>query len=117
MMTPRKVAVVGIGGAFPTCKNVDEFGKKLFAGKSLVREWPEALQHGKKLRSTVSGYVSVEESGLEEVMSSILDIYPDIYLDKLQRLSVENLSTADLGSIWSMLGTLDAIKMSGWSDR
>src|SRR5580698_9203237 len=111
MITPRKVAVVGIGGVFPTCKDLDEFSTKIFASKSLIREWPEAIKHGKKMRSTVSGYVSVEECGLEEIPSTILVNYPEIFKDKQERIPVEHLSTADIGSIWAMLGTQDAIKM------
>jgi len=112
----RKVAVVGIGGMFPTCKDIGEFSDKIFAGKSLIREWDEAILHGKKMRSTVSGYISVAESGLEEIPSTLLVNYPEIFKDKLNRIPVENLVTADLGSIWAMLGTQDAIAMSGWSE-
>jgi 3-oxoacyl-[acyl-carrier-protein] synthase-1 len=39
----RKVAVVGMGGAFPACKNLEEFDRKLFSDQSLVREWPLAF--------------------------------------------------------------------------
>lgn len=116
-MTPRKVAVVGIGGTFPTCKDIGDFSDKLFANQSLIREWDEAVAHGKKMRSTVAGYTSVEECGLEAVPSSILVNYPEIFRDKLERIPIGNLSTADLGSIWAMLGTQDAIKMSGWTER
>jgi len=116
-MKPRKVAVVGIGGIFPSCSSIDEFSSKMFADKSLIREWPEAILHGKKMRSTVSGYTSLEECGLEEVPSSLLVNYPEIFKDKYNRIPIGNLSTADLGSIWAMLGTQDAIKMSGWTDK
>jgi len=115
-MMPRKVAVTGIGGVFPTCSGVEDFGRKIFAGESLIREWDEAIAHGKKVRSTVSGYISAEECGLEAIPSTILVNYPEIFKDKLERIPIENLSTADLGSIWAMLGTQDAIKMSGWTD-
>ena len=113
----RKVAVVGIGGTFPTCSNVDDFAGKLFAGQSLIREWDEASRYGKQVRSTVAGYVSLAECGLEEIRSTILENYPEFFRDTLERIPPENLSTADLGSIWAMLGTQDAIKMSGWSSR
>src|SRR5438477_8615161 len=116
-MMPRKVAVVGIGGTFPTCKDTAAFGEKLFTNQSLIREWDEAVAHGKKMRSTVSGYTSVTESGLEAIPSSILVNYPEIFKDKLERIPVENLSTADLGSIWAMLGAQEAIKMSGWTEK
>lgn len=116
-MTPRKVAVVGIGGTFPTCGDLDEFSKKMFTGQSLIREWDVAVSYGKKVRSTVSGYVSLSECGLEEIPSTILVNYPEFFKDKLERIPPENLSTADLGSIWAMLGAQDAIKMSGWSQQ
>lgn len=116
-MTPRKVAIVGIGGTFPTCRDTAEFGKKLFAGDSLVREWNEATAQGKKVRSTVAGYTSVEECGLETIPSTILENYPEIFRDKLERIPIANLATADLGSIWAMLGTQEAIKMSGWTEQ
>lgn len=114
-MSLRKVAVVGIGGMFPTCQNLEEFSAKLFAGKSLIRTWGEAVAHGKKMRSTVAGYISVEESGLEEVPSTLLENYPEIFKDRQERIPIENLATADLGSIWAMLGAQDVIRMSGWT--
>jgi 3-oxoacyl-[acyl-carrier-protein] synthase-1 len=100
---------------FPTCQNLEEFSSKLFAGKSLIRTWDEAVAHGKKMRSTVAGYISVEESGLEAVPSTLLENYPEIFKDKLERIPIENLATADLGSIWAMLGAQDVIRMSGWT--
>jgi len=39
----RKVAVVGMGGAFPTCKSLDDFSNKLFSNQSLIREWDKAV--------------------------------------------------------------------------
>ncbi|MEO6149716.1 MAG: beta-ketoacyl synthase N-terminal-like domain-containing protein, partial [Mucilaginibacter sp.] len=54
----RKVAVVGMGGAFPTCTGLDDFTEKLFAGKSMIREWPLALKYGKQMRSSVCGYIT-----------------------------------------------------------
>jgi len=69
------------------------------------------------MRSTVSGYTSLAECGLEAIPSSILVNYPEIFKDTLERIPVENLSTADLGSIWAMLGAMDAIKMSGWTEK
>jgi 3-oxoacyl-[acyl-carrier-protein] synthase I len=116
-MMPRKVAVVGVGGMFPACSDINEFTAKIFSDKSLVREWDEAVRHGKKMRSTVSGYVSVAECGLEEIPSTILVNYPEIFKDKRERIPIANLSTADLGSIWAMLGAQDAIKMSGWAQK
>jgi 3-oxoacyl-[acyl-carrier-protein] synthase I len=116
-MIPRKVAITGMGGVFPSCKNLEEFRKKLFAGVSLIRTWDEAVMQGKKMRSTVCGYSSLEECGLEEVPSSILENYPEIFMDKLNRIPIENLATADVGSIWAMLATLDAINMSGLTEQ
>lgn len=115
-MNFRKVAIVGIGGVFPTCRDINEFSKKVFSDQSFIREWDEAKQHGKKVRSIVSGYVSLEEAGLEEISSTIIHDYPEFYKDKFNRIPAANLSTADLGSIWAMLGTKDAIIMSGWSE-
>jgi 3-oxoacyl-(acyl-carrier-protein) synthase len=113
----RKVAVVGMGGAFPTCKNVDEFGEKLFSNQSLVREWPKAMEHKKQIRSTVSGYITEEEMDLEAILAPITEAYPETYVDKLGRIPDANLATADMGSIWAMLGALDCIKMAGWTQQ
>jgi len=111
----RKVAVVGMGGVFPTCSNLAEFKEKLFANESLLREWDKATAHGKNIRSTVAGFVTEAEMDLEIIPSSIMENYPETYIDKLNRISANNLATADVGSIWAMISTLDAIKMAGWS--
>ncbi|ADY51242.1 Beta-ketoacyl synthase [Pseudopedobacter saltans DSM 12145] len=113
----RKVAVVGMGGVFPTCSDLDDFAEKIFSNKSLVRTWDKALAHGKNIRSTVSGYVSEAEMNLEAVYSTLVNTYPEVYIDHLNRIPAANLSTADIGSIWAMLATLDAIKMSGWDQK
>ena len=86
MMTFRKVAIVGMGGIFPTCKDIDEFSTKLFSNQSCIREWDEAKQYGKKVRSIVSGYVSLEEAGLEEIKSTILHDYPEFYRDTREQI-------------------------------
>ncbi|MDB5131804.1 MAG: fabB [Mucilaginibacter sp.] len=112
----RKVAVVGMGGAFPCCSDLADFNDKLFSGKSLIREWGQALAHGKNIRSTVSGFITEAEMGLEAIYSEIAEGYPETYIDTLRRIPDGNLATADLGSIWAMLGALDAIKMAGWSE-
>lgn len=109
----RKVAVVGMGGAFPTCKSVDDFSDKLFTDQSLVREWDLAVQYNKQIRSTVSGYITEEEMDLEAVLAPIVERYPETYIDKLGRIPDLSLATADMGSIWTMLGAQDAIKMAG----
>ncbi len=113
----RQVAIVGMGGAFPNCKDLDQFRQRLFAGESLIRDWDEALAHGKNIRSTVSGYITEEEMGLEAIYSTLAENYPETYIDNLGRIPDANLATADLGSIWSMLGSQDAIKMAGWSKQ
>jgi len=113
----RKVAVVGMGGAFPTCSGLADFSEKLFSNKSLIREWDEALAHGKNIRSTVSGFITEAEMGLETIYSTIAENYPETYIDKLERIPDANLATADVGSIWAMLGSLDAIKMAGWTSE
>jgi len=111
----RKVAVVGMGGAFPACKNLDEFNHKLFTDQSLVREWDLAVQYNKQIRSTVSGYITEAEMDLEPVLAPIAERYPETYIDKLGRIPDGNLSTADMGSIWSMLGAQESVKMAGWT--
>src|SRR5690554_85496 len=113
----RKVAVVGMGGAFPTCSGLDDFSNKLFANKSLVREWDTATAHGKNIRSTVSGFITESEMNLEAIYSTHILNYPEVYVDLLNRIPASNLSTADVGSIWAMLGSLDAIKMAGWTEH
>jgi 3-oxoacyl-[acyl-carrier-protein] synthase-1 len=111
----KKVAVVGFGGVFPDCTGTDAFEEKLFSGKSLIRDWPLALAHGKNIRSTVSGYITDEEMNLEPVYSTLAANYPETYIDRLGRIPDVNLSTADVGSIWAMLGSQEAIKMAGWT--
>lgn len=111
------MAVVGMGGAFPTCKNLDEFDRKLFSNQSLIREWDLAMQYNKQIRSTVSGFITEDEMDLEAVLAPIVERYPETYIDKLGRIPDGNLSTADLGSIWTMLGAQEAVKMAGWTTK
>ncbi|WP_259065474.1 beta-ketoacyl-[acyl-carrier-protein] synthase family protein [Mucilaginibacter sp. X4EP1] len=111
----RKVAVVGMGGAFPACKDLNEFDHKLFTNQSLVRQWDLAVQYEKQIRSTVSGYITEAEMGLEAVWAPITEKYPETYIDTLGRIPDANLSTADMGSIWAMLGAQEATQMAGWS--
>lgn len=115
--TGRKVAVVGMGGAFPTCSGLDDFADKLFSNQSLVREWDQAVACGKAVRSKVSGYITDAEMNLETIYSTVIPDYPEVYVDLLNRIPPVNLTTADMGSIWAMLGTLDAIKMANWTDE
>ena len=111
----RRVAIVGMGGVFPTCSDLDDFSDKLFSNKSLIREWDKALSHGKNIRSTVSGYITEDEMNLEAIYSDIIPNYPEVYIDHLARIPNSNLATADMGSIWAMLAAQDAIRMSGWN--
>jgi 3-oxoacyl-(acyl-carrier-protein) synthase len=111
----RRVAIVGMGGAFPDCKDLDDFKQKLFNGQSLIRSWDLALSHGKNIRSTVSGFITEAEMGLEAIYSTLAADYPETYIDHLGRIPDGNLSTADVGSIWSMIGSQEAIKMAGWT--
>jgi len=113
----RKVAVVGMGGAFPTCTDVDDFGKKLFSNQSLIREWDKAVKYKKQVRSTVSGFITEEEMGLEAILAPLDEAYPETYVDRLGRIPDINLATADMGSIWGMIGALDCIKMAGWTEK
>jgi 3-oxoacyl-[acyl-carrier-protein] synthase-1 len=114
----RKVAVVGMGGVFPTCSDINDFENKLFSNQSLIREWDKAVAFGKQIRSTVAGYITDDEASLEAIYSTLAENqYPETYIDKLNRISDANLATADLGSIWAMLGTLDALKMAGWNTQ
>jgi len=116
-VTGRKVAVVGMGGSFPTCADIDEFDRKLFSNQSLIREWDVAVQHGKQIRSMVSGFITEEETNLEVILAPIAEKYPETYIDRSGRISDASISTADLGSIWGMLGALDCIEMAGWTPK
>ncbi|SFG96053.1 beta-ketoacyl-[acyl-carrier-protein] synthase family protein [Pedobacter insulae] len=111
----RKVAIVGMGGAFPACKDITMFEQNLFAGESLIRTWEETKAFGKNIRSNVSGYISEQEMDLEAIYSTLIEGYPETYIDHLGRIPDANLATADVGSIWAMLGSQDAIKMAGWN--
>ena len=113
----RKVAVVGMGGAFPACSGLDEFNRKMFTDQSLVREWDLAVQYNKQIRSTVSGFITEAEMGLEAVWAPITEKYPETYIDTLGRIPDGNLSTADMGSIWAMIGAQEATKMAGWTTK
>jgi len=63
----------------------------------------------------VSGYITEAEMDLEAVEAPIAEHYPETYIDLLGRIPDANLSTADMGSIWAMLGAQDAVKMAGWA--
>ncbi|HEY0669784.1 MAG TPA: beta-ketoacyl synthase N-terminal-like domain-containing protein [Sphingobacteriaceae bacterium] len=113
----RRVAVVGMAGVFPTCSGLEDFSDKLFSDQSLVRDWDQAIAYDKQVRSTVSGFVTEAEMNLEVIYSTIVEGYPDAYIDHLERIPANNMATADLGSIWAMLATQEAIGMAGWTDK
>lgn len=110
----KKVAVVGMGGIFPTCKSTDDFADKLFTDQSLIRRWEDVAQLGKQVRSYVSGYVTLAEADLSVQWLKSIPGYPETYLDLKERIPYENMATADIGSIWAMLSSQEAIKISGW---
>ena len=111
----RKVAIVGMGGAFPGCADLDVFDKKIFTGQSLIREWPKAITYQKQIRSTVSGYIDDNDLGIEPIYYQEGYDWPETFIDTLGRIPDINLSTADLGSVWAMLGSLESINMAGWT--
>ncbi|MBI1223492.1 MAG: beta-ketoacyl synthase [Bacteroidetes bacterium] len=113
----RQVAVVGMGGIFPACQSVEEFSGKIFTNQSLVRRWDEAVVLGKQVRSNVSGFITLEEAGLSAQWSTIAPGYPDTLLDLRERIPYENLATSDIGSVWAMLSSLDAVKTGGWNKQ
>ncbi len=113
-MRGRQVAVVGMGGVFPSCASLSEFEEKLFTNQSLIREWELATNFGKQLRSSVCGFVTLEEAGLEAVYSRSNPAYPEHYFDLKKRIPLQHTATADIGSIWAMLSSLDAIAMAKW---
>lgn len=115
-MKERKVAVVGMGGIFPSCNDLAEFEQKLFNNQSLIREWDLVKSYGKQFRSSVCGYISLDEVGLEASYSTNQE-YPEIYLDSKERIPLQHLATADVGSIWAMLSSQDAIKMANWDEN
>jgi len=112
----RKVAVVGMSVVAPTCKNLDDFSNKLFAGESMIRLWDKAAAYGKQIRSTVAGYVYPEDTDLEPVYNAVSSEYPETYIDHKGRIPDINLATADLGSIWAMIGSKECIDMAGWTE-
>lgn len=115
MQAGRKVAIVGMGGAFPDCADLGEFNKKIFAGQSLIREWPKAMAYGKQIRSTVSAFINDNDLGLEPIYLMEGYDWPETFVDTRGRIPDLNLSTSDLGSIWAMMGALDSIEMAGWT--
>ncbi|MBX2906775.1 MAG: hypothetical protein KF744_12100 [Taibaiella sp.] len=113
----RNVAIVGMAGIFPTCASLTEFGDKLFANESLIRPWGEAVALGKQVRSSVSGYTTLEEAGLSAQWSKSLPGYPDMYFDVRERIPYQYMATADIGSIWAMLSSMETVEMSGWQKK
>jgi 3-oxoacyl-[acyl-carrier-protein] synthase-1 len=115
MVNGRKVAITGMGGAFPNCSGLAEFNQKMFSGQSLIREWPKAVAYGKQIRSSVSGFINDNELGLEPIYLVEGYDWPETFVDTLGRIPDINLSTADLGSVWAMIGALESIEMAGWT--
>lgn len=115
MVTGRKVAVVGMGGSFPDCADINEFDHKIFSGQSLIREWSKAAERDKQIRSKVAGYINDNDLGIEPIY--LVDGYdwPETFIDTRGRIPDINLSTADLGCVWAMNGALDSIEMAGWT--
>src|ERR1700761_6767690 len=111
----RRVAVVGMGGAFPTCTDLNDFNNKLFSSQSLIRHWPKAMAYEKQIRSNVCGYITEAEMNLEAIHPVPETEWPETYVDLLGRIPDMNLATADLGCIWAMLGAQESIKMAGWT--
>ncbi|RZK48171.1 MAG: beta-ketoacyl synthase [Pedobacter sp.] len=112
----RKVAVVGMAGTFPMADSLNSFRLKLFQGESFIREWPQTTAYAGAIRSTVSGFITDEESNLKTVYSEMIPEFPETYIDLTNRIPAINLATADMGSIWAMHNSLDVIKAAGWSD-
>ena len=115
MVQGRKVAIVGMAGSFPDCADLSEFDKKIFSGKSLIREWPKAVERNKQIRSMVAGFINDNDLGIEPIY--LMDGYdwPETFIDTRGRIPDINLSTADLGCVWAMNGALDSIEMAGWT--
>jgi 3-oxoacyl-[acyl-carrier-protein] synthase-1 len=111
----RKVAIVGMGGAFPDCADINVFDQKIFSGQSLIREWPKAAERDKQIRSKVSGFINDNDLGIQPIY--LVDGYewPETFVDTSGRIPDVNMSTADLGCVWAMMGTLDSIEMAGWT--
>ncbi len=111
----RKVAVVGMGGAFPDCADINVFDQKIFSGQSLIREWPKAAERDKQIRSKVSGFINDNDLGIEPIY--LVDGYdwPETFVDTSGRIPDVNMATADLGCVWAMMGSLNSIEMAGWT--
>lgn len=118
MVAGRKVAVVGMGGAFPDCADLADFDKKIFTGQSLIREWDKAVERerNKQIRSTVSGYIEDNANGIEPIYLVEGYDWPETFVDTRGRIPDINLATADLGCVWAMNGALDSIEMAGWTE-
>lgn len=115
MVTGRKVAVVGMGGSFPDCADINEFDQKIFSGQSLIREWSKATEREKQIRSKVAGYINDNDLGIEPIYLVEGYDWPETFVDTRGRIPDINLSTADLGCVWAMNGALDSIEMAGWT--
>ncbi len=114
-MKTRRVAIIGMDGIYPTCKDTEVFKEKIFSNQSLLRSWDIVEKYGSRIRSKVAGYIKPEENGLKEVLAEGLKDYPEYYEDTLERIPKSNLATADIGSIWAMLSTQNVLNQTGWN--
>ncbi len=111
---PADVAIVAMDGQFPNCENFEEFEEKIFSNKSLIREWTDLDQYENRFRSRVSGYITLEESEIEEVKSKKIEDFPECYLDLSGEIPTVYQLTSGIGSIWSMRSSLRLIEKAGW---
>lgn len=111
----NKVAIVGMDGVFPNCKDLNEFEDKIFNNRSLIREWDVIASYEKRIRTKVAGFITPEESGFNQVSNGLPPEYPKELEDATGLIPGGNLATSDLGSAWAMKASLGAIKMAGWA--
>ena len=111
----NKVAIVGMDGVFPFCKDIQEFEEKIFNNKSLIRNWDILDSYDKKIRTKVAGYATPEETGFRKFSNGLPDNYPMDLEDINGIIPNTNLATSDLGSAWAMKASLGAIKDAGWT--
>ncbi|MBT2163310.1 beta-ketoacyl-[acyl-carrier-protein] synthase family protein [Zobellia barbeyronii] len=111
----NKVAIVGMDGVFPHCKDMQEFEEKLFSNQSLIRNWDLVASYDKKIRTKVAGYATPEETGFQKFSNGLPDEYPMDLEDISGQIPNVNLATSDLGSAWAMKASLGAIKDAGWT--
>ncbi|MUH35899.1 beta-ketoacyl synthase [Zobellia amurskyensis] len=111
----NKVAIVGMDGVFPHCKDIQEFEEKIFSNRSLIRNWDLVASYDKKIRTKVAGYATPEETGFRKFSNGLPEEYPMDLEDMNGLIPNANLATSDLGSAWAMKASLGAIKEAGWT--